>query len=79
MYHLFIIFLASNGHNGRTHGHLRDRLMQNYGDVFIRPVKNTSTATKVTIRPLFQNLIEMVRFSSSRKRDNIKVKASLVL
>ena len=59
MYYLLNHISASNGN---THEQLRDRLMQNYGDVFIRPVKNASTATKVTVRPLFQNLIEMVRF-----------------
>ncbi|XP_072046622.1 neuronal acetylcholine receptor subunit alpha-10-like [Amphiura filiformis] len=44
---------------GSPHQQLRDHLMTNYGDVFIRPVKHTSTLTKVTIRPLFNNLVKM--------------------
>ena len=39
--------------------------MQNYGDVLIRPVKETSSTIEVIIRPLFKNLIELVSLSSS--------------
>ena len=54
------IYVCFSVCDGSTHQQLRDQLMRNYGDVAIRPVKDTSTKTTVTIRPLFQNLIYMV-------------------
>ncbi|XP_072046595.1 neuronal acetylcholine receptor subunit alpha-10-like [Amphiura filiformis] len=55
----FLVWAHFKDCEGSYHKQLRDHLIQNYGNVVIRPVKDTSTLTKVTVRPLFNNLVEM--------------------
>ena len=46
--------------HGSPHRQLRDDLMANYGDVLLRPVIHEDTPTVVAVRPLINNLVQMV-------------------